>query len=336
MNKYCDVARDLMPLYIDKVASEKSAEFVKEHIKECKDCAVYMERLKADFPKKTEEEKKQEREALMQANARLKKKKRGRTWRSITLGAAIATALIFFGILGYNRLSMATKPLALKDYDINLSELKDGTVILSADYKGLQEQTVYFSKSVPQTSQKTGNASAALYLEVDSFRIPRKFEQPLQNGFLEKLSADEFEKYDRICKGNADNYEVIWERGDKIKPASEEMEQYFKWQEVVDSFDAKSSLTADGKMIMNKQQDSYRQGLAYSQLFALRDAVPEWQPLIDREKQTPLDDDTINWILEKSDCENSNGEADSSHKSIPEKPAEEAEEEKLPFTKLSP
>ncbi len=37
----CEIIRDLIPMYIDNTASQKTAETVEEHIKECEDCAKY-------------------------------------------------------------------------------------------------------------------------------------------------------------------------------------------------------------------------------------------------------------------------------------------------------
>ena len=42
----CDVIRDLMPLYMEKLASEKSCELVEEHIKECESCKRKLEEMR--------------------------------------------------------------------------------------------------------------------------------------------------------------------------------------------------------------------------------------------------------------------------------------------------
>ena len=40
MNKDCAMARDLMPLVIDNVASEESREFVENHMAGCDECSA--------------------------------------------------------------------------------------------------------------------------------------------------------------------------------------------------------------------------------------------------------------------------------------------------------
>ena len=41
----CDVIRDLMPLYVEELASEKSCELVEEHVKECECCKRKLEEM---------------------------------------------------------------------------------------------------------------------------------------------------------------------------------------------------------------------------------------------------------------------------------------------------
>ena len=47
MKNSCDMARDLMPLTIDGVASEASRQYVDEHLRECAECRAYLEGMKA-------------------------------------------------------------------------------------------------------------------------------------------------------------------------------------------------------------------------------------------------------------------------------------------------
>ena len=42
----CDVIGDLMPLYVEELASEKSCELVEEHVKECAYCKSKLEAMK--------------------------------------------------------------------------------------------------------------------------------------------------------------------------------------------------------------------------------------------------------------------------------------------------
>ena len=46
----CNIANDLIPLYIDEVISQDSQELLEEHISKCKQCQQTMERMKQDIP----------------------------------------------------------------------------------------------------------------------------------------------------------------------------------------------------------------------------------------------------------------------------------------------
>ena len=46
MYSYCEVIRDLLPLYQDGACSEESRGLVEAHLKECEDCRRIAEELK--------------------------------------------------------------------------------------------------------------------------------------------------------------------------------------------------------------------------------------------------------------------------------------------------
>ena len=46
MKTDCEIIRDLLPLYVDDICSEKSRELVDEHLRECTECGSLLDRLK--------------------------------------------------------------------------------------------------------------------------------------------------------------------------------------------------------------------------------------------------------------------------------------------------
>lgn len=46
MKTDCEIIRDLLPLYVDDICSEKSRELVDEHLRECAECGSLLDRLK--------------------------------------------------------------------------------------------------------------------------------------------------------------------------------------------------------------------------------------------------------------------------------------------------
>lgn len=50
----CDVIKDLLPLYVDDVCSEKTKDFIEEHMAVCEECQKYYEALQESIPGITE------------------------------------------------------------------------------------------------------------------------------------------------------------------------------------------------------------------------------------------------------------------------------------------
>ena len=67
MNKECEIVRDLLPLYVDDVCSESSRDIVETHLKECADCAAYLEQIRSD---EAEEDLKEEKGLVIQRQAK--------------------------------------------------------------------------------------------------------------------------------------------------------------------------------------------------------------------------------------------------------------------------
>ena len=89
-----DVIRDLMPLCIDGIASEKSKEAVSEHIAECSDCAKEWDMMQKKVDIDTEKEVSAETEQYKKTAKRLRKHSR---W--IVLRIELCTIAALFAIL---------------------------------------------------------------------------------------------------------------------------------------------------------------------------------------------------------------------------------------------
>ena len=85
----CELIRDLMPLYLDELTSEKTEEVIREHLQECDGCREYCCRMKMDLERKSEtrqEENKREIDYL--------KKVRKSSWKRMALGAVFVLAAV--------------------------------------------------------------------------------------------------------------------------------------------------------------------------------------------------------------------------------------------------
>jgi hypothetical protein len=85
----CDIIRDLMPMYDDKIASEKSREAVEEHIKKCDSCRAYYQSLRGVVEVEQPEVSSENKEQDFQAVAKKVRKK-----RKVVVAAVTATMII--------------------------------------------------------------------------------------------------------------------------------------------------------------------------------------------------------------------------------------------------
>ena len=46
MKNECSIIRDILPLYVENMVSEDTAEFVKEHLESCPVCRAELEKLR--------------------------------------------------------------------------------------------------------------------------------------------------------------------------------------------------------------------------------------------------------------------------------------------------
>ena len=97
MKNECNVARDLMPLVIDGVASEESQRYVDDHIAECTECAVTYGSMKVELPRINAEKERAEMEKAA------KKLRRRRIRRGIA-GALAGIAIFMACYIGVPRL----------------------------------------------------------------------------------------------------------------------------------------------------------------------------------------------------------------------------------------
>ena len=81
MNKQCEIIRDILPLYVDSACSESSREIVDDHLKECPDCAAYLEQIRAS---EAESDLKDEKALVIKNQARRFKR------RSAAVGSVIS------------------------------------------------------------------------------------------------------------------------------------------------------------------------------------------------------------------------------------------------------
>ncbi len=96
MRMECDIIRDLMPLYAEKMASAKSGEAVEEHLSECPECRKVYENMLAPAPQVQFQTQPQE---SFQKYVRRKKRNYGLKVALITLTAVFTVIVVYFTVV---------------------------------------------------------------------------------------------------------------------------------------------------------------------------------------------------------------------------------------------
>lgn len=118
MKTNCNIIKDLLPLYIDGIASKETIKLVDEHLAECKNCKEALENMKEEIRVSDIDEK----NAIKNFFKKIKRKKR----IAITLSVIITLILVIGGVNLWNKENF------IRNYEENLitvEEQDDGGLI---------------------------------------------------------------------------------------------------------------------------------------------------------------------------------------------------------------
>jgi len=230
-NNECNVARDLMPLVIDQVASEESRMLVEAHVYGCEPCAQVYTDMQAKTPEKDDTA---EDNSFSAAMRQLRRTVGWQRMKLIVLCTVIIPAMLVVGYLSYVEIFMSvTRSMPLHWYHVNLSRTEDGIVLASV---GNAEGWYNYSISGGMEPLYTG----IVYISLDCSLIPIKSskfsKEPEYTGYTEMrwkdgkcLYPDVEDKsvihpVTEIRKGTKSEYEVIYKEGDDIPPCPAALE----------------------------------------------------------------------------------------------------------------
>ena len=112
MRNECNIIRDILPLYADKMVSADTASFVEEHLIGCAECRAELEKLKvADVIESAVSDAENDDEKRLKAFAGKINRK-----RHIVISAFAAVLLIIF--LSYNIPELSTSELPFDAEDV--------------------------------------------------------------------------------------------------------------------------------------------------------------------------------------------------------------------------
>ena len=269
MKHECNVARDLMPLCIDGVASEESKRYVEEHINECTECAMTYGEMRVELPRISAEK---EKAVMEQAAQQMRRKRQNRKRMMIALTALLTAGYDY----ATNRSSV---PVALEDYDVYLCRTReDGRIIVNLDMK---DKTLVYG--VTGWARKTPDGEWDWMLTPNTTLIAKHRKTPTKGPWTEAYNlwywqdgaiyggdpatTAPLERFILVC---GDEERVIYQRGDEIPFCSEEMEAYYKALDEVNDFSNSS---------VNRRSFDFdeREGELWDRVDQLRKTVPEWQ-----------------------------------------------------------
>ena len=272
MKNNCDMARDLMPLTIDGVASEASQTYVNEHLEECEACRAYLAGMKASLQMDSRQAA-QERRSFGETAARMRRRRVMRKLLTAVIIFAAATAALYMAVYMHSAYNTTPVALAPGEYSVQLSQLKDGRVIMTANTYGKRIVNLFV------TDRSDGNGGRIARVTLVSTRG--------SSGWMDEMGIIELpsvQGYQAVEYGE-DRPATLWMRGEAIEPASAEMEAYYKALGELEAFDREVEKRHVIEMAekgdygetyqLTPEEAARRYDLAEA-LRAAKDRVPEW------------------------------------------------------------
>ena len=220
MKRDCEMARDLMPLCVDGVASEGSQEFVAAHAASCRECAeVYRQMREALARQESPDQAQAEND---QAALRIRRHLRARVLRSVLLGLLIGLIVCLGGIRTYDYLASSyTRAKALDSYEVSAyTREATGRLVLAMRYQG--EYSGY------STRREVEDGRAICYITATQSLLPRGGDSEAGSTLLNEPEGIAPNEYDEIRQGTPKHYTVVWTRGEEAPACSDTLEAFLR------------------------------------------------------------------------------------------------------------
>lgn len=266
----CSVVRDLMPLVVDRAASDESREMVEQHIAFCEACRKQYDDMKAELPEGARQTFEEEQLQLMSALKAVRKTRLKRRLIVLVLAVVFCACAAFGGMFVYDRLYW--QPSVMVDnslYTLSVAKLKDGRLVMSHHTNGVPYESSY------STSRYAEDGVRVVYECLQT--TPLSAAKDAQNAddwwfsfvILGDIRDDDILE---IRQGKPEDYVTIIKAGEEIPAASEEMENYFQLVDEWNHWYSAQGSSHDGKSYANQEESR----AWYDRLEAARKAVPEW------------------------------------------------------------
>lgn len=223
----CEIIKDMLPLYYDEVCSDDSKRMVEEHLSECNNCKMELEKIQIEIhiPKNNIIENRTDSNVIKNISTSWKRLR----LKSFIKGGIISALLISIIIFGYVGLfkweiiSVATDVVETRD----ISEMEDGKIVYYVEIND-----GYSLNRIKYDMDREGN----FYITPLRPIIKKEAQPPyaLEKGydFIDIKEQEIFRSKDikTIYYGTPKDKILIWEKGMELPKASEEVEQYFGFE----------------------------------------------------------------------------------------------------------
>jgi len=233
--RYCDIVKDLLPLYEENICSENSRCVIEEHLKECEECRTYYEAMTKEPPKivlDTSNDLSEEKFFQKIDKSIHRKITQNTIIASFVLFIVLAIGLTFiprypnrpgFGMYGFVDERVEKEKLKVE----NLCQLEDGRIyfemVCTETVTGLHIETDLYNE---QNDSFYGIANYSIDRKKQCFGVEGNgsrywfvFLPYLEDEFGNRHLVTEF-----FFECKDDERIEIWKRGQEIEKASEEIE----------------------------------------------------------------------------------------------------------------
>lgn len=240
-NTPCEVIKDLLPLYVDDICSEKSKEIIEEHLLECGECRKYLDSLKEDIPSVVSESEAAE---IQEAETSFFKKVKHKMTIQKWLFCGILLVIVFGLFIIYenpmenewlNKIPLLDKRISVEDVSVSeVCQLKNGYVYFTlTSKKPFTIQTYYTISSLDENTKYTESFDDGYnVIELRRSRWQEIFERSVINtqmSFVVPLSENVdgavHNSIHLYYEGKDGEKITIWEEGDVLEEAPDWIER---------------------------------------------------------------------------------------------------------------
>ena len=227
----CDIIQDLLPSYSDKISSKATNKLVKEHLQQCKNCKIVLEKMNKDIDISYIGNQDEKIDYLKG----FKKRKKAIVILSIAMTISILLIIFAFNVINKNILIDRLLYVDVNKFNVDYMYIKENegrneTTGETFKYKTLQ---VYLYSDEYKNMYLTGeyeleSGETEIYYNIGAKQLPKGVEFDGCGLEMSFMIDDNIEKI--FIKDTKNNLKEIWNKDMKVQSE----EEWKKWY--IDSY----------------------------------------------------------------------------------------------------